>query len=234
MKKITLIISALLAATSTLQAAVISYTNSVVMNNDQAAVINLNKFDTTLGTLTAVYVRYVVSISSANIQMDNDSTFSQNGTARVQNIANSFSSQLSTLSTADTTLATGNFTINASQAFNLGATSGDAIGQFNVTGYSDYANWTPGTLQAIGASDIATDRIHLYTGSGTYAVSINSTFTTTATFDGSDGYFMGNTPSGAFAGEVTYTYSPIPEPASATMAILVLIAGFWVRRRFID
>jgi len=230
MKKTSLKIAALLLVAGSTQAAVISYTNSIVMNNDQSAVINLNKFDTSLGTLTAVYVRYVVSISSANIQMDNDSTFSQNGTARVQNIANSFSSQLSTLSTADTTLATGDFTINVSQAFNLGATSGDAIGQFNVTGYSDYANWTPGTLQAIGDSDIATDRIHLYTGSGTYAVSINSTFTTTATFDGSDGYFMGNTPSGAFAGEVTYTYSPIPEPATASMLGLAGLIALLVRR----
>ncbi|MFA6174436.1 MAG: choice-of-anchor E domain-containing protein [Kiritimatiellales bacterium] len=34
--------------------------------------------------------------------------------------------------------------------------------------------------------------------------------------------------------KVDYTYSPIPEPATASMTVLVLIAGFWIRRRFID
>jgi hypothetical protein len=33
--------------------------------------------------------------------------------------------------------------------------------------------------------------------------------------------------------QLIYNYT-IPEPASASMAVLVLVAGFWIRRRFID
>ncbi|HPR83731.1 MAG TPA: choice-of-anchor E domain-containing protein [Pontiellaceae bacterium] len=233
MKK-TSLTAALVLAAGLLQAATVTYTNSAVMNNDVNTVINLTKFDSSLGTLTAVYVQYVVSIAGANVQMDNDSALAQNGTARVQNLVNSFSSGASTLSTDYTTLSKGDFQINASQVFRLSGTSGDTVGQFNITGNSDYANWTPGTLQAIGASDINSLVFSQYTGSGTYAVSINPTFTTTATFDGSDGYFQGNTPSGLFAGAVTYTYSPIPEPATASMSALVILAAAWIRRRFID
>lgn len=230
MKKTFSILAVLAVGSGLVQAATITYTNSVVMNNDQNAVINLNKFDSSLGELTAVYVRYVAAIGGANVQLDNDSDSEQSGTARVQNFANSFSSTPSTLSTTFTTLGTGDFGLNVSQVFLLGATSGDTVGQFNITGESDYADWTPGTLQAIGESQINELVFSQYTGDGTYSVSLNSTFTTTATFDGSLGYFQGNTPTGAFSGEVTYTYSPIPEPATASFMTLAGLIALLVRR----
>ncbi len=228
MKKNLFIIAVLLLVAGTLQADTVTYSNSVTMNNDQDAVISLNKFDASLGTLTAVYVRYVTSIAGANIQMDNDSVLAQNGTARVQNLVNSFSSSINLYGQ----ISGLDLQINANQLFALEPTSGDTVGQFNVTGNSDYASWSPGTLQGIGSANVYAFAIGLYAGSGTYDVTVNSTYMTSATFNGSDGYFMGNTPSGAFSGTVTYTYSPIPEPATAPLMALVALVGFWIRRRF--
>jgi len=236
MKKLALAITGLLIAAGTLQAATVTYTNSVTMNNDQNTTINLSQFDPSLGTLTAVYVKYVVSISGANVQMDNDSNLAQNGTARVQNLVNSFSSTASLLDPSFQMAVTGiDLQLNINQLFALAATSGDTVGQFNNTGNSDYASWTPGTVQAFGDGLINSLVFSQYTGLGTYGVSVNSTFSTTATFDGSSGYFQGNSPTGAFSGEVTYTYTPapIPEPATASMLALVAAIGFLIRRRFI-
>jgi hypothetical protein len=35
-------------------------------------------------------------------------------------------------------------------------------------------------------------------------------------------------------GNVVVTYDYIPEPATASMSILVIVAAVWIRRRFID
>jgi hypothetical protein len=35
-------------------------------------------------------------------------------------------------------------------------------------------------------------------------------------------------------GNVVVTYNFIPEPTPASLAVLILVAGFWIRRRFID
>ena len=231
MKKTALQIAALLLVAGSLQASTVTYTNIVTMNNNLDAVVNLAKFDVSLGTLTGIYLEYVSQISGANVQMDNDSTFAQQGTAIVQNTVKTFSSSVSL---AGTGIVKGDMAVYEENIFNLGATSSDTVGVFNNTGNSDYATWSPGMLAGIGSGNVDSSVWAQYQGAGTFNATIKSVFITSASFDGSDGYFQGNTPNGTFSGTVTYTYSPIPEPASASMAILVLIAGFWVRRRFID
>ena len=233
MKKCLLIVLALFAAAS-LHADTVGYTNSVVMNNDVNAVINLSKFDTSLGTLTGVYVSYLTAISGATVQMDNDSVLAQNGTARVLNQVNSFGSTAALVDNSFQPILQGtDMAINESQLFILTATSGDTVGQFDVTGTGDYDSWTPGTLQGIGDGNVGSVGFASYIGDGTFSTTINSTYTTSATFDGSDGYFQGNTPSGTFTGEVIYTYTPIPEPATASMIALAGCLGFLIRRHFV-
>ena len=231
MKKTSLKIAALLLVASSTQAATVTYTNSVTMNHNQNATVSLNMFDSSLGTLTGIYLEYITQLAGANVQLDNDSAQAQQGTAAVLNSANTFSTSTRITGTGISRFA---LYIDAQQVFDLGATSGDAIGAFNVTAGSDYADWSPGTLSASSGGYVDSSVFSDYIGLGTFTGTVKSSFYTSASFDGSDGYFQGNTPNGVFDGKVIYTYSPIPEPASASMAILVLIAGFWVRRRFID
>jgi hypothetical protein len=71
-----------------------------------------------------------------------------------------------------------------------------------------------------------------YIGAGTYTITYGvNQYMNMAAFSGVQ--FQGNPVTAGGTMTITYDYV-IPEPASASMAILVLIAGFWVRRRFID
>lgn len=234
MKKTSLKIAALLLVASSTQAATITYTNASIMANDADTTIGLSKFNTALGTLTGVYLEYNTLVSGVSVAVDNDSSTAQTGTARIQNLVSHFSVANSVLNPAfGQAVQLGDLQISQSQAFLLQPTGADPVG-FTATGGSDYAIWTPGTLAGVSGGDLNSLIFSQYQGAGSFNATIHSIFSTTATFNGTDGYFQGNTPNGAFTGKVIYTYSPIPEPASASMAILVLIAGFWVRRRFID
>jgi hypothetical protein len=228
MKKNLLIIVALLVAAGSLQAATVTYTNSVTMNHNQDATVSLNMFDSSLGTLTGIYLEYITQLAGANVQLDNDSALAQQGTAAVLNNATALS-----ISTRITGTGISRFAlyIDAQQIFGLGATSGDAVGEFNVTAGSDYANWSPGTLSASSGGYVDSSVFSDYIGLGTFTGTVKSSFFTSASFNGSDGYFQGNTPNGAFDGKVIYTYT-IPEPATASMMALVAAIGFLIRRRF--
>ena len=233
MKKNLLIIAALLLAAGTLQADIVTYTNTSAMANDADTTIGLSKFDTALGTLTGIYIEYETLVSGVSVAVDNDSAVEQTGTARVQNLVNHFSVENSVLTPGlGSAVNLGELQISASQAFLLQATGADPLG-FTPTGGSDYAIWTPGTISAISGGDLSSLIFAQYQGAGSFNATIHSIFSTTATFNGTQGYFEGNTPSGAFAGKVIYTYSPIPEPATASMMALVAGIGFLLRRRFI-
>ena len=234
MKKTALKIATALLAAGSLQAATVTYTNASVMANDADTTIGLSKFDVALGTLTGVYIEYKTLISGVSVAVDNDSSSQQTGTARVQNLVNHFSVANSVLTPSfGSAVNLGELQISASQAFVLQQTLGDPLG-FTATGGPDYAIWTPGTISATSGGDLNSLVFFQYQGTGSFNATIHSIFSTTATFNGADGYFQGNTPSGAFDGKVIYTYSQIPEPATATLSVLVLIVGFWIRRRFID
>jgi len=231
MKTKTLLLTCLLIVGS-LQAATIGYTNSVAMPNDQNVTVSLSQFDSSLGTLTAVYIKYYVAIAGANVQLDNDSGSVQSGTARVQNLVNSWTGPNTLNASFGQIVETADMQLNESQTFALGATSGDTVGLFNVTGNSDYVNWSPGILEAGDegfVNSVVWDSV--YVGTGNIDSTINATYSTTASFDGSNGYFQGNTPSGTFTGEVIYTYTPIPEPATASMMIFATLLTLLIRRQ---
>jgi hypothetical protein len=116
------------------------------------------------------------------------------------------------------------------QLFALAATSGDPLGEFNATGESDYALWSPGTLTATGSGNIFSGVWGDYTGSGTFNTTVNAEINTTVVFTGLDGQVQYSTPLGSVSGKVIYTYSPIPEPATASMMGLAGLIALLVRR----
>jgi len=226
MKKILIAVAAL-STVGALHAATVTYTNSVSMLSDQDTTVTLQKFDAaTLGTLTGVYIEYVTSLANGSVAMDNDAGVAQNGTAKIRHFGLTFTPGAS----VESWITAANLTINRQQLFALGATSGDTIGQFDATGESDYALWEPGTLTATGSGNISSGVWGGYTGSGTFDTIVNAEINTTVTFTGLNGQVQYNTPVGTFSGKVIYTYSPIPEPATASMLGLAGLIALLVRR----
>lgn len=219
-------------------AATVSFTASDTLPNNLNKSLTLSKFDSSLGTLTGVNISYTVNIAGANVQMDNDSNLSQTATASVSNQVISFSSSLGSNSLKNSgnaaLISAPLLGILETHDFVLAATSGDAVGAFNNTGAADYSNWSPGTLSASAGGDVGSSYISLYGGGGTFNFTIKALYSTSASFDGSQGYFQGNTPSGDASATVTYTYTPtaIPEPSGySVLAGFVVLGGTICLRR---
>lgn len=232
MKKTSLIIAVLLLVAGMLQADVVSYSNSVAMGSSSDATFTLQKFDTNLGTLTGVYVEYWSFLSDTRIQMDNDSTGSQTANAKVRHINFTLTQTPALLRTDLTTLSGSDLAISTTHLFSLAATTGDDTNNFSATLLGDYADWSPGVL-----SKYATANLHAlawsgyeYAGTDFYAVTANAEINTTAEFSGADGRVNMDTPTGRFAGQITYTYSPIPEPATALLFGLGGMGAWFLRR----
>jgi len=232
MKKTLIILAALLIA-GALQANTISFTNSAAMVSSQDATFSLSKFDAALGTLTGVYVEYWTSLANSQFQMDNDSSSAQTATAKLRHINFTLTQTPSLLRANFTTISASDLTISSNKTFALAATTGDDTLVFNNTGAGDYAAWVPGTLTKTASGNLFSGVFDQYQGVGSFAVTANAEINTFVEYSGTDGRIAIDTPTGTFSGKVIYTYSPIPEPASASMAVLVLVAGFWIRRRFL-
>jgi hypothetical protein len=210
--------------------------NQAGLPNEAMATLNLPKFDASVipvgpgewVELTGVNVAFEVRLAGARVELDNDAEYAQKATAYVSNTAQSFTSTVSLLLVGLSTINAGDFGLVASQAFDLDATTGDALG-FTATGLGDYADWQPGTLAAGKAGDIHSMVWSDYVGSGDFQVSIQALYLTSATFEGENGFFQGNTPTGTFHGQVEYTYAIVPEPA--TMSLLGLGAIALLRKR---
>ena len=128
-------------------------------------------------------------------------------------------------------IAKGDLNIDAFQDFNLSGTTGDTVGAFNATLSGDYANWEPGTLNANGAGDISPTVWSQYEGTGTFYITTQARYLTSAIFEGSNGYFQGNTTGGEFYANVIYTYTPIPEPTTSALLAAGAFGLICVRRR---
>jgi len=207
------------------QATTITDWSSATLLNDTDVTLYLDKIDLDpLCSLTNVYVEVEVRLDNARVQLDNDENAAQEGTARVLNTANSLTSSVSLLKNdLIDTINNGDMTINATQVYTLSATTGDTVGQFDATLDTDYADWTPGLLTAGDSGNIYSGVWNQYEGTGQFSITINSTYLTSATFEGSNGYFEGNTPSGEFYAKVVYDYSCVPEPSILTG----LVAGLF-------
>jgi hypothetical protein len=182
---------------------------------DAITTLHLSKFDTSLGTLTNVWVQVEVRLSGASVELDNDAVEAQNGTAYVINAASSLTSSVTLLKADLDTINKGDLALTATQVFALSGTTGDAVGIFNATHLGDYAHWQPGTLSSGDSGDIHSIVWDGYKGTGDFTIDVNSIYLTSATFVGEHGFFQGNTPTGELYGKVIYNY--IPEPATITL-----------------
>ncbi len=233
-KKFITFIGLVLVVAGSIQAASVSVTNaaSVAMQTEQDTTVSLAKFDDSLGTLTQIYIEFVTQISNARVQLDNDST----GTVGARgNAACGISYFVTAANLTGTDIAdngSGLAIFKQSSLISLSPTSGDATNVFNATGQGDYYDWNPGIVKTKNSGLVDSGSFADYIGSGSFDTTINSSLSTGASIAG--GYFIGNSPVCVFSAKVIYTYSQIPEPATASLSVLVILVAVWIRRRFID
>jgi hypothetical protein len=227
--------SVILFASASAYAGSVTFSETIAsLPNDSDTTINILKFDTandidpagggwnsTVGaTLDQVTVTVTISLANGSVQMDNDDATGSTGTAEISNTVNSFTH-------------TGVFAVPFSaldlqasdtQDFALDPTTGDALGYTN-TGLGDWAIYDPvAPAEGIGTGSYpgATASALGYTTTTldeSIAFTVNTRYRTSAAFSGSNGFFQGNTPDASYTVEVTYNYTPVPEPS--TFAVLV-------------
>jgi hypothetical protein len=228
----TLVSSAVLIGTAS--AASIVQTKSYAFLPDGSQNLSFNKFDTTLGTLTSVTVAVNLNKTGGRFEVDNDSE-----TAGTITLNHNVIGSLSVVS-GDVGLIRSNFTqIGASGTLTasnslvdqaVSATTGDATNTFNATGLGDYVLFTPANSSVSDSGTIASFAQSTYEGTGTYVLRMNANQSVNAT--GFGGLQQAFTVSNVL-GDVTvvYNYDAVPEPTSAAIGGLGLLAILRRRRR---
>ena len=213
-------------------AAVITQTQSFPANTPGSSYdLTFDKFDTQGGkrTLDSVQIIFHLYMYGGSVAIDNDSELPQSMTANISLIGGLTSGSVSLVNgSLNTPWATVNSLV--SQTFNLASTTGDDIGSFNATGQGDYAVFVgpDSSSPVVQTRDdyVGSAAFAGYQGAGTYVISASTVQTSNATGSGQYSVTMMQT-----YGDVTvvYNYTPVPEPATASLACAGLL--MLLRRR---
>jgi len=227
-----------LLTASVARADLITYENSVNMlppGLPMPTSLTLNKFDTSLGTLTGIYITLTSAMTGLDYQYDNDSTGPATAYAYLTLSLDQFSSAVSLLLTGGDSITASDLGGTVYQEFSLNATTGDSTTAFNATGLDDYYDWNPGTISVSKGGDVSSSVWSDYEGSGTFAVTFRQNLSTYAGFLSGTGFTQKTDGPVIFSGSVTYEYTAaIPEPATISLIALSGLAtmlGHRIRRR---
>ena len=225
-----------LALTTTLtglsSAAIITQTQNYAFVPTATTPLTFAKFDTTLGTLVNVFVSVDLNKQRGQLEVDNDSTTA--GTISLNHqVIGALSSPVSLVKTggASSVGQSGSFTAISSNTTTVGVTSGDSTTTFNNTSpATDYAIYlaAPATAGDSGNIDSAFISQYAFAGFQNFIITMGATQFVSATglsalqqaFTNSD-----------IDGKVTvvYEYNAVPEPTSALLGGLGVLA--LLRRR---
>lgn len=213
-------------------AEVITQTRSFAPNTPGSSYdLTFDQFDTQDGkrTLDSVQIIFNLYMYGGSVAVDNDSVLPQSMTANI--------SLTGSLTSDSVRLLNGSFESPwtsveslVSQTFNLEPTSDDDIDHFNATGQSDYAVFVgpDSTSPVLETRDDYVNSTFFagYQGDGTYVITASMQQTSNATGNGQYAVTMMQT-----YGDVTvvYNYTPVPEPATASLACAGLL--MLLRRR---
>jgi hypothetical protein len=224
--KLRLLTIAVAFAAPALNAASVVYNDTMSVTEGATNTLNLNKFNSALGTLTKVEVTVILSIPSFSIIVDNDSENSANVTVTFGTLGGvTYTSSASTLDGSLTTLSGSNFNVaTQSSSFTVGAQNTDPTDAFNNDSGGDNGSFT---TSSVSVGQTTTREINSaawiqWTGaSGTVDMELLIDFVTDMNINsggsGGEVRFQGVIPSATYSAEVTYTYTAIPEPTAALL-----------------
>jgi len=213
MKKYFILALGILLATSTLQAAVITNTHSVAMGNLETATVSLGKFDTSLGTLTGVYIEFTTALYDIDYEFDNDTTRTKTVTVTLSSDTTGYFSSQARLTGTGISADGSDLFITAFGSLTLQSNDGDATGQFDVGG-TDYGQWNPEIQSSTTGGSVDSSVFSDYTGTGNFTASVESEILAAiGTFTGVESG-PNNLPLGTFSAKVVYDYVAVPEPAT--------------------
>lgn len=232
MKKTALKMVAVLLAAGSIQADTITQTNTFSGTPNYTSALTFNKFDTDGGrlTLTGVNVSiFLLTEAQGGVGVDNDGATAASGTVTMgTKLTVAMRTGGPRLLNED---AEGLPVLYATTSKSMSLTGDDGDTTTFSTNGTDYDVMNIAETQRSSSIVIGESYWARYIGTGTYSFdALVDQSTDFSSFGGSQTLINPM----AAQGNVVVTYNFIPEPASASMAILVLIAGFWVRRRFID
>lgn len=215
------------------QAATIVQTQSFSFVPNGNQVLTFNSFNTNSGTFTLQSVTISITLNKVggSLQVDNDSA--TGGTIDLSHqVVGSLSNSLGggSLTRANFTIIGSSGSLTASSTLpgqTIGATTGDATDAFNNTADVDFLAFNPGNTSASDSGAVRTDSISLYEGTGTFTNTLSASQLTSAT--GLGGLQQAFTVSNV-SGDVTITYTYIPEPSTALLGALGVL-GLLRRRR---
>lgn len=228
--KLSLLTLAIAFTAPAVNAATVFYNDTMSITENASNILNLNKFNPTLGTLTKVEITVTLSVPSFSLLVDNDSVNPANVTVSFGNLGGvAYTSTASTADAGFTTLSGSNFNVaTQSSTFTVGAQAGDATDAFNNDLGADNGSFTTAPVQVgqITARQINSAVWSQWTGaSGTVDMDLEVDFVTDLNLNSGGGggevRFQGNIPSATYTAQVTYTYTAaIPEPSAALLGAL--------------
>jgi len=205
---------------------------SFVPNGSQT--LNLNKFDTTLGTLTGVTVTTTFTKTGGSVSGDNDSASSATVDFTSQTVGNISSTVVQLLNVGGVKIfgATAqDLDVSDTATLLLQPTTGDSMTQFDNTGKADFAvyNGITGTATSSGTVGAAYWAAYCFAGHQTFAVKMNAqNLSGISSVSGVQYAVVAPTVSGDVT--VTYTYTAaIPESSAALLGGLGMLT--LLRRR---
>ena len=232
MKKKIITIATLLLFAGSLRAATITQTNTFSGTPNYSNALTFAKFDTRGGdfTLTGITVSMLlVTEAQGGVGVDNDGATSASGTVTMGTKLNL------AMRTGGPRLLDGDAeglpTLFATTSKSMFLTGDDGDTTTFSTSGSDYDSMTITETQSSTSIVIGDAYWSKYIGIGSYAFdALVEQSTDFSSFGGAQTLIN---PMAAH-GNVVVTYNFIPEPATASMSILVILAAVWIRRRFID
>lgn len=234
MKKTVCIIAVLLAA-STLQSEIIEQTKTFSGTPSYASELIFNKFDTHGGawTLTGVNVLiYLSTEAQGYIGIDNDGAMPASGTVTMGSKLTVTASKPMLYNVNDDGLSS----ISAVSSTNMTLAAEDDDGTTFSTVGSDYGYLLVSATEQSESMDIGSDYWSKYAADGGGTYSFTAAIDQIASYSSLGGVQVQIDPMFS-SGHVVVTYeytTPIPEPATLSMAAVALAVAVWFRRRFAD
>lgn len=206
-------------------AATITQTNLYSFIPTNTTALTFNQFDTSLGALTSITITTTVKKSGGSLFVDNDAATPASGSISQSVTINLTSGSVALLDSVPNPIGNN---ITATTSFSVSLDPDDGDGGGYQTGGPDFGGTDFGTFTVTETKNVGTGFFTGYQGVGTYVIDAGGTQGTDTTAVGGAA-FQGTPATASGDVTITYTYDAVPEPTSALLGGLGVLA--LLRRR---